>query len=61
MARNLRTRVELLKPITGVTCARCGSNEAIIYPDPMPYGTMFCPRCSPAWVKSFVESLGESR
>lgn len=43
---------EVMRPIVA-TCGKCGS-DGMIYPYPE-QGTMFCPHCSPAWLKSFLE------
>ena len=47
------TRDEALQPFP-VTCAQCGMN-ATAYAYPMPKGSVWCPRCSPAWLKAFLE------
>ena len=36
-----------------MTCGDCGS-QMTVYPYPMPQGTGYCPKCSPAWLKSFA-------
>ena len=49
------TLEEYLKPFS-LTCGCCGG-EAIAYPCPTPKGAIFCPKCSPAWLKSFLDFL----
>lgn len=51
--KNRLTREQIMTPFT-LTCAKCGG-EATAYPYPLPKGTVFCPTCSPAWVKSYLE------
>lgn len=36
-----------------ITCAKCGG-QATAYPMPWP-GKVYCPRCSPAWLESFLK------
>ncbi len=42
----------ILKPFT-ITCANCGSKDAIAFPAPIP-GVVYCPCKSPEWLKSFA-------
>lgn len=52
-ARARLTLDEVIRPIVDCTCLKCGG-ASTIYPYPE-QGTAFCPNCSPAWLKSFLE------
>lgn len=39
------TLEEVMRPIEGVTCGRCGRTDCVIYPD-LGKGAMYCPTCS---------------
>lgn len=39
------TLAEAMKPIEGVTCAKCGRTDAVIVPNDS-RGFLFCPTCS---------------
>ena len=43
---------EALSPMK-FTCGNCGG-ELIAYPCPIPEGTGYCPKCSPAWFKDYA-------
>jgi hypothetical protein len=46
---------EARQPITGVTCAKCGRVDAVIYPvDGRAQGALICPSCSPGWLVSWL-------
>lgn len=51
MARTVSVKT-VMEP-WGLTCGTCGG-EATAYPRPLP-GVVYCPICSPAWLKSFAE------
>jgi H2-forming N5,N10-methylenetetrahydromethanopterin dehydrogenase-like enzyme len=40
---------------TNVHCLKCGSNEAKIYPEPIPEGTCVCPHCTSAVFIEYVQ------
>lgn len=52
--KRLRTYAELIARVENVTCGKCGCTDCTIYSYPPPQGTMFCPNCDPAWLKSFL-------
>jgi hypothetical protein len=44
--------------IIPIGCMRCGLKEgqgALLYPFPVVEGTMWCPNCSPTWLKSLLD------
>lgn len=43
-----------IEPKMPITCGRCGG-QGTGYAYPLPKGTMFCPKCSPAWLGAFLE------
>ena len=45
----------ILSPVHNVVCLRCGKENGMIFPYPLPIGTMFCPTCSPAWLGVYLE------
>jgi len=55
MVTKRMTLDEALRPMK-MTCGKCGE-ELTVYPCPIPEGTGFCPKCSPAWLKSFATFL----
>lgn len=53
MAKQLPTKEDVLRVIPA-KCTNCGT-DGEIYPYPEGKGSMFCPVCSPFWLKSFLE------
>lgn len=39
------TLEEVMRPIEGVICGRCGRDDCVIFPN-LGKGAMFCPTCS---------------
>jgi len=46
---------EALSPMKMI-CGECGG-ELIVYPAPIPEGTGYCSKCSPAWLKDYATYL----
>jgi len=42
-------------PIGCLTCGLKQGDGAVLYPYPLSQGTMYCPTCSPLWLKSFLD------
>jgi hypothetical protein len=54
MARKNIPKFEDLNRAIGCICTECES-QGTLYPFPAPMGTMYCPKCSPSWLKPFLE------
>lgn len=52
---NLPTLDDLLRVIP-MGCATCGS-QSRAYPYPTGRGSLFCPKCSPAWLEPFLKHM----